>query len=457
MAISNILGIVLTNIQKHKHWAAKINGDTFMLCGPNEAGKSAVLRAIDHMIGKEVKIANGKAVVSRPDLPDDVLTRGEEEGEIELLIGHSGDEYRVRRKISKKGLGRYELHKTAANGRFDAITPAAERFQEIFGNVIDFSPLIFMSGAEQFLFLQEVIGEDSGIKASIESIRSAVKTLREERLAVGRSKTDADAKFLDPDFRALVNYVGEEPTPLEPITAKKIDTTQVATQISSATIINAAADGHIETLQGIAAKVKDEGIKIALHNAIELFEAKKVDTEVLQKQIDTAAETNAKLDLELKEAKERNEKIAKSVEYIQVKASIGEYKKQYDDYTADIKNRLGLINEQLSKFGLNDVYEGLSLEYEMDEEGNVGKQGLFLRGLPFKKKQQSDGEMIKVLVLLSKAFNPNGFSYVKIQDWNLLDEANQDMVLKIAADNDIQLGIEKVDNGKEVVLQLIEK
>jgi hypothetical protein len=64
--------------------------------------------------------------------------------------------------------------------------------------------------------------------------------------------------------------------------------------------------------------------------------------------------------------------------------------------------------------------------------------------------------MLKVLVMLSKAFNPDGFSFVKIYDFNLLDEENQEEILKIAKENEIQLGIEVVDSSKEVILKLIE-
>ena len=65
--------------------------------------------------------------------------------------------------------------------------------------------------------------------------------------------------------------------------------------------------------------------------------------------------------------------------------------------------------------------------------------------------------MIKVIVLLSKALNPDGFNYVSIGDWNLLDEDNQSEVLKLSDTLGLQLGIEKVDNSKSVEIQIIEK
>jgi hypothetical protein len=111
----------------------------------------------------------------------------------------------------------------------------------------------------------------------------------------------------------------------------------------------------------------------------------------------------------------------------------------------------------MTSIGLQDIYPDLELKYEMDEEGSVTKQGLYLRGLPFNRRQQSYAEMVRILVMLSKAFNPDGFNFLSIGDWNLLDEETASTILEIAEANDIQLGIEKVDSQKELVLQIVEK
>jgi DNA repair exonuclease SbcCD ATPase subunit len=442
MATKSIQQIVLTNFKKHKFLSLSIKGDSFMLIGGNGSGKSSVLQAIDHM-------------VAQAPMPDNPVSNDESDGEIEILLAASGDTYRVRRKFTKAKLGRYELHKDAGNGRFDALTPAQERFQEIFGNVLDLSPLIDMSGAEQLKYIQEVIGKDSGVAEAIEGVKAEVKRLREERLLTGRSKKDAEAKMLDPDFRALVNFVDEKPTDLQQIEKKRTDVTELNKRLREMELVNTVADKHIETLRSI--QVKDEGINIALQNVIELFEEKRQDTKSIEAEINNAAENNKKIEVELNEARIRNAKIEKSKEYANTKALIETLDKEYKAYTVEIQKQLGSISGLLTKLGLGEIYEGLSLEYIMDEDGKVEKEGVFLRGLPFNRRQQSYGEMVKILIMLSKAFNPDGFNYVKIGDFNLLDEDNQDEVLRIAEANDIQLGIEKVDHGKEVVLQLIEK
>jgi DNA repair exonuclease SbcCD ATPase subunit len=456
MATKSIQQVVLTNFKKHKHLALQIKGDSFLLMGGNGAGKSTVLQAIDHMIGEQLAI-NSKGEVIKTDIPipDNAVSDGETDGEIEILLAASGETYRVRRKFTKSKLGRYEMHRDLGNGRFDAILPAKDRFDEIFGNVLDLSPLIDMSGAEQLKLIQAVVAKDGDVSAAIENVKSKVKQLRDVRLETGRSKKDAEAKLLDQDFRALVNYVGEIPTPLAEIEAKYLDVTELNKKLLDISRVNNAADGHIQTLRGIV--VKDEEINAGLLSVIALFEAKKQDTTEIEKQIESADDVNKAIDVEMREARDRNAKIEKSKDFANNKQLIADLEKEYKDYTDQIKEHLQSTSAILTQLGLGDIYEGLSLEYVMDEEGKVEKEGLFLRNLPFNRRQQSYGEMVKILIMLSKAFNPDGFNYVKIGDFNLLDEKNQNEVLAIAEANDIQLGIEKVDNGKEIVLQLIER
>jgi len=456
MATKSIQQVVLTNFKKHKHLALQIKGDSFMLIGGNGAGKSTVLQAIDHMISERLDInSKGEVVHTDVPLPDNAVSDGESDGEIEILLAASGDNYRVRRKFTKSKLGRYELHKDAGNGRFDALVPAKDRFDEIFGNVLDLSPLIDMSGAEQLKLIQSVVSKDGEVSKKLEQVKAEVKRLREERLLTGRSKKDAEAKLLDQDFRALVNYVGETPTDLAEIEKKRLDVTELNKSLREIVAVNDAADRYIFTLRGIV--VKDEEINKGLQDLIKLFEAKKQDISDLERQIETADDANKKVDEELAAARLRNTKIEKSKEFANNKQLIADLEKEYKDYTDQIKEHLQSTSAILTQLGLGEIYEGLSLEYVIDEDDKVEKEGLFLRGMPFNRRQQSYGEMVKILILLSKAFNPDGFNYVKIGDFNLLDETNQNEVLAIAEANDIQLGIEKVDSSKEIVLQLIEK
>lgn len=443
MATKAIEQIELTNVKQFKHLVLKVNGLSFMLLGDNGTGKSTVLQSIEHMI------------IPDCSLPDDPITTGESEGEISLILTASGTNYKVIRKLTKKGLGRFYLYKDAGNGRWDSQIPAVERFRELFGNVLDLSPLIDMDGAEQLEQIQKIVGKDSGVEEHIKQVEANVKLLTEDRRLKGRDKKDLENKMNDSDFRKLVNYVGEKPADIEEIRSKKVDVTALNSEYTKSELINSTAEAHISTLKGIV--VLDAEINTSIKSVISLFEAKKVDTTELKKKIDSADETNAKIEKELDEAKERNELIKKSAEYTQAKENIESYGKEYDNYTKRIKDEIASIGKAMAKLGLEEVYSGLSLKYELNEEGKIVKQGLFLRDLPFNRKQQSYGEMIKILVALSKAFNPDGFSFISIGYWNELGPANQEFVLELAAKHDITLGIEKVDSSKKLEIQLIER
>lgn len=435
--------IVLTNFKKHRHLSKKIEGHSFMLIGRNGAGKSTVFQAIDHLCG-------GAPLADMP------VSEGEEKGEIELTLqANNGDKYRVRRKFENGKLNRYELHRDAGNGRFDPITPAAERFQEIFGNLLDLTPIIDMTGKEQVEFIQEKIGKDADVKAVIQQVMAEDKRLRDERLLTGRSKKDQEAKLLDPDFRALVNYTDMEPIDIDGLKEKKVDISELSKEIADATVKNQGADGLIEQLRGIQNRLQDVGIKDALQNAIGLIAEKKVDVSDKQQQLQNASQINAAVDAEIEEARLTNAKIAKSVELVNCKNLIKQLTEEYESYNAQIRDNLNVIPKALKGLGLEEIYPGLTLEYELDDDGKVTKQGLYLRGLPFNRRQQSYGEMVRVIISLSKAFNPDGFGFLRILDWNLLDEDTQASILMVAETNEIQLGIEAVSNQKSLEIRLV--
>ena len=442
MGQKTIQQIVLTNFKKHKELALKINGNSFILAGRNGSGKSSVLQAIDHMIRQS-------------ELPEEPITDGEDSGQIEVLLADDGTMYKVRRTFTKKGLGRYELRRDAGNGRFDVLAPAQERFKEIFGNCLDLTPLIHMDGRKQIEFLQSIMESDAEYKNAIIENEALIKQYTEERLVIGRQKRDLESKFNVPEFRALVNYIGEPPVDIISIRSKLIDTADILHKIAQANSSNTAAEYYIRTLQSI--KVKDADITEALSSLIQLFDAKKIDIAQIKAELKEVDASNALVEGELHEAAIRNKKIEQAKELEKDKKEIEKLSADWDAYTIKIREAAGMVGRSISRCQFGDIYDGLEMRYSVDDYGIVTDQGLFLRGLPFNRMQQSYGEMIKVIVLLSKALNPDGFNYVSIGDWNLLDEDNQSEVLKLSDTLGLQLGIEKVDNSKSVEIQIIEK
>ena len=434
--------IILTNFKKHSKLALTISGKSFILSGGNGAGKSSVFQAIDHM-------------VAQASLPDNPVTDGEEDGEIELIMAASGATYKVRRRFTKTGMSRYELRRDAGNGRFDVLNPAVERFKEIFGNCIDLTPLIDLDGAAQIEFLQTIIGSDEDYQKAIKENEERIKLLTEERLLVGRAKRDAEAKLLVPEFRALVNYLNEELEDLDTIEERFIETSVLHKELANSTLVNNTAEHYISVLSSI--KTKDEEINQSLQSLIEKFEAKKVDVAKLTAEIMEAEAHNAEVEKELRAAELRNQKIVQAQDLKATQDLIVELNTEYNNLTQRIREAAGMVGRSIARCEFGEIYEGLEMRYVVNDDGKPVEQGLFLRGLPFNRRQQSYGEMVKVLVIMSKSLNPDGFNYVNIGYWNELDEENQNMVIELAQSYGIQLGIEKVDDGKELSLQLIER
>lgn len=437
----------LVNFKKHKDLLFDTEGKTFMIIGSNGAGKSTVLQAIDHMI-------------RNTPLPDAPVTDGEDSGKIELMLAANGDTYRVSRSFTKDRMGRFELRKMDDMGRMQTLTPAAEIFAEIFGKSLDLSGLIDMDGKQQMDTIQSLVSKDGEVKERIAAIQKRVKSLKEERLLCGRDLRDDKAKMNVPEFRELVNYVGEEMKRFDLIKNKMIDVAQLRSELASIKAKNQVALNCTNSLRSIADTMKSSFSDFNARDiavAIVSIEKMLTDTSAMEEQLNKAAETNATVSVELRDAEDFNRKVERSKEYTATQERIEQLEKKYDSYTDAIAAELGSISTAMTSIGLQDIYPDLELKYEMDEEGSVTKQGLYLRGLPFNRRQQSYAEMVRILVMLSKAFNPDGFNFLSIGDWNLLDEETAATILEIAEANDIQLGIEKVDSQKELVLQIVEK
>lgn len=441
----------LTNYKKHKELAAKVGGNSFILQGVNGAGKSSVLQAIDDLLqtnghlDAEVQEAN----------PDELLTVGEEDGEAgAVLTTKDGAEVRVTRKFTKKGLGRYEL-RVKEGERWQPKMAPQQVFRELFGNVLDLSPLIDMSGPEQVDFIKSILMADAEVKQAIDEAAALEKKLRDERVLVGRKVKDLQARFNVPEYRALFVYENEEPVDVAAIEAKLVDVADIRNQIGLAVNANDMADQYIHVLSTV--KVKDLEIKGHIDAAVKLLCDKKVDTTALTEKLQNNVVHNIAVKEEIGAANIRNANIERAKALTADRKELADAEAEYAAYTEQIKTVLDSIAQYTTSVPVGDYYPELELVYETDADGKPTREGLFLRGLPFNRRQQSYGEMVYVMLCMSKKLNPNGLQFVKIGDWNLLDVENQQRILDLAKREDIQLGIEKVDENREIEIKIIEK
>jgi len=177
-----------------------------------------------------------------------------------------------------------------------------------------------------------------------------------------------------------------------------------------------------------------------IHQQIVDFINKKIET--LPKP--EAAKPTDEIDKKIANANQTNDKAAKYVQYqewlVKVEAANKKVKDNKDKQEKAAEERLNYIKSK--KLPFNNL--------SLDEDG-----ALMLDGRPIKPQYFSSGQLLKVVPLLMATQSPE-LKYVFIQNFNLLDEANQQMIEKYLSEKGFQLVIEMVSDkvipGKNCIL-----
>jgi DNA repair exonuclease SbcCD ATPase subunit len=435
----------LSNIKKHAQLEEKVHGRHFAMIGPNGAGKTSVFQAIRRLLA------------SLPDTekPEIWLKQGAENGEMRIVLVSNGDVYQVQEKISNKpGVrSRIRLFKISGDKR-DELTPAQQRIAEIFGNVQDLTPLIDMSGTEQFQFLKDKLGINSAKydkeRKELVQERSSFKGARNMQAMMLR-----DLK--EPTEEELVQYASERhPEELE----KKVDIEPLNQTVDKLKGMIAAAEKIEQRIGDIDAEIKRlQQERAGLVKELKILPDAKKDLEKATKLVEDARKKNAEIDEQLEQIINHNRKHYSIKNYQQKLEDINKLKKQQEEKNKEIEDLDRRFFDSLAAIPFGEVYPGLELVYQPadDDQEKPEKIGLYLDALPFNRKQLSYGIMIKSLIKLSAFLNPDGLNFVYISDWNLLDSNNQKDLLEFAeSQTNVQLGIEKVDDRTEIAVEFFE-
>lgn len=438
----------LINIKKHKEFTGKVNGRHFALVGPNGAGKTSIFQVIRRLI----------AALPDSEKPEVWLKKGEEAGEMTIKLVNNGDVYFVSEKINNKPGSRSRIKLWKENGdRRDELTPAQTRLAEIFGAVEDLTPIIDMTGKEQFEFLKarlhidttayekkraEMVKERTGYKQKRAAIQSILKdnTVTQEEIEKYAAERDPEKELeKKKDVVSLQNLI----TGMEQ-RLKNFDLLRTRQQ---------EIETHINRLQVELAKNKEE-LKREPHII--------KDLEKVREQKKTVTDVNEKIDEGLKTINDHNRMHYKVKFYKEKTVEADSLKILQEEKSAEIKKEDTHFYDRLAATPFGEVYPGLELKYQLKDEESEEKIteekiGLFLEDLPFNKRQLSYGIMIKCLIKLGVFLNPDGLNFVYISDWNLLDSANQHDLLEFAeSQENVQLGIEKVDDRTQVAVEFVE-
>lgn len=440
-----VQSIVLTNVQRHASLAAEIKGESFFIKGKNGAGKSTLLRSLLLSLGS----------LPENDRPNSLLKTDEESGKIETVVVANGDTYVAEWRFSKKDTGRLKFSKLLDDGKKDELRPAMSRLAEIFGKVQDLTPLIDMSGEEQFESLKKILNIDTtGYKINR-------KNKLEDRRIIFRNIQSAKATILLPEY-----HFGESDRELYGDKPLKDAAVLMGTKKELEEFRSKVRLGELrmKMRKDLAKEITDIDNEIALlqkkriEKEMALTNARPIDVKKAELELDQAEAFNKAIDLEVVELTEFNDKVTKVATLVRLEDEVLKEQQKWDDITVEIEKMDTDLSNSLATLPLEDVYPGFKLVYELDEEGKETKVGLELNGLPFRRTSQSLGEALKCLIRFSTYLNPEGLNLVCIGQWDLMDEQNQQEVLQMAAEDDtIQLAIEKVDNLSEIVIELVQK
>lgn len=439
--------IQIVNIKKLKDYNQPIEGNHFILSGVNGVGKSTVLDAVKRCLGIKV------------DMPEVPITAGEESGNMGVYIQRGDEKFFVQERITKK-TSRLKFYKV--NGvHLDEMNPPLERLRDIVGTPADLSPLMELKGKEQFDYIVNFFNIPN-----LADFEREYEHHYQDRRVVSRDIVRLQG-FLEMPANRIVTadrdlYKEEKKT--EEIIARRKDAQPLMQDRNNAVLHNKKVSDSEEEIKKLEKQIEE--IQARIENGKKwIAENPKKDIDKIDKDILDAKEHNKKIDQELTEVNEHNKNVAKVQAYVRTEEELEKVRVKRDEHNNKMREIQDTIRKTFKQLNLGELVPGLELRYEIEEDEKTAKikvkeAGLYLNNLPFHKSQQSYGDMLKALVILGSYLNPEKLNFLSIGEWNLLDEEHQQQILDFVRENkdlNIQLGVEKVDNSKQIVTEIIER
>jgi len=320
--MSRIIKFESENILPLKAISITPDGSVVKIAGPNDAGKTAILRGIWMSLG-------GKG-----EIPDDAIREGQDSGFVELTIGDNGTiEYTARLNLTRRPDGtikRHEIILKNAEGRTETSPMTLIKDMLGFGRG-QFDPLVFRDAkpAVQIEMLKTALGLDF-------SVLDAEYDKQYEQ----RTKINGEAKLLeaqipedDPEAPDKEVSVAELSTQHEQAVWNQTQNTNRETKLNTTVTDGLRADEGLSDLQEelielelkvvkkkqqIVAQITCcENIATALNEAKDSKIYEVDDTEAIKEKIDNAESENARARAKI----ERAEKTAQ-VDELKSKAEV---------------------------------------------------------------------------------------------------------------------------------------
>lgn len=384
-------------------------GNTVIISGKNEQGKSSVLDAIWLALG------GGNAA------KDSATIRPIKEGEKDAVVRLDLGDIIVTRKWLTSGNS--SLIVEGSDGRR---YNSPQSLLDTLVGAISFDPLSFarMPASEQRAQLIKL----ANLSIDPDEIDAQRKVLYDKRTMVNR------------ELKNLEGELSNIPSPEKDIPDEEISLTNYVNKINTAIEQRNMIRMFFEKFQ--EKKRRADILKKDIAEKIKMLES--LTEEIKQDEI--TGETLIEPDVEamrqkMGEIESINAMVRDKKRYCNAKSKISEKSKESEDITKQIEQldkvkRDALLNAKFPVAGLS-----------------VDEEGVTFNDIPF--SQCSSAERLKVCVAIAAALNPK-IRVIRVSDASLLDNDSMAVISEIAQEQDIQIWMERVTDGNERVGVVIE-
>lgn len=403
-----IITLKAENIKRLKAVEITPDGNTVIISGRNEQGKTSILDSI------WLALAGGEA---SKDMPKPIRT-GEKKASVILDLG----DLVVTRTWTDNDKSYLKV-----DNKEGATFKSPQKMLDALVGRLSFDPLAFatMEDKAQQKTLQEFTGIDP---APLDAKR---KDLFDQRTIINREVTK------------LKGQLDGIPAPSPDTPKEEFSASEVLAELRTAQDTKNANDEKRRGLQGLVRQAEQYKTEIAsLTEQIKTLQTRQeaaiaslnsTTTKGKSLQAEVAALVDPELDSfqeKLNNVEQVNKAVRKAKEYSQVKANLDATKKSADSLTSQIE-QVDTEKEKMLKAATFPI-DGLGFD----------ETGVTFKDIPF--RQCSSAERLRVSLAMAMALNPK-LRVIRIADGSLLDSENMKLIEDMAKGKDFQVWIEKVD------------
>lgn len=414
-----IVGFKADNFKRLQAVEITPAGNTMVIGGRNEQGKSSILDAIQAALG-------GLGV--QPRMP---IRSGQEKAEVVLKLGGNGEELTVRRSWTAKG-----SYMTVTNG--DGLKGGQAVLDRLLSQYT-FDPLEFTrlkAGAQV-----DTMRRLAGIGAEFDQLELQRRDAYDKRTTVNttarsmRARVEAMPHHPDaPEQEVSVDQLLEQRRQLEQRRTER----QKAHQELQA--MEQIVQGWVDRVAKQEAAIEDikKRLAAARENLTKLEHGRDQASHQLESMTNAAAELpdvdTSAIDDQIRQASAVNAQVQANRARAAQLRDVEQVEQQAKQLTDQIDRAIASKQRMIEQAKL--PVEGLAFTPE----------GVTYRGVPF--EQCSSAERLRVSTAMGMAANPS-LRVMLIRDGSLLDEQHLAIIADMARENDYQIWIERVGNGDE--------